>query len=344
MTTTQQDCSIGLKKEATFGTAVTVDAFYEFTAEDFAYAPTFSDPAASHRVGKRVAAADRRVLLKEEVTGSFTLEAFEKGLGKLFEAALGSGVSNQISETAAYQQLFTPLDDDYLPSYTIQKGIPLLGGGDIQAQTFAGMVCSGFELSAQNGATPTLKFNWLGKSVDTDTAYAPASYIADNELLRFIDGTITLGGTVTVPTTTALASGGTATSNVRDISLTYDNGLDSNGFNFGASGQRSRPPALGLRTITGSMTIEYSDNDERDAFLNQTDLALVMQFQLPTAIVADTSYPTLQITAPVIRLDGELPKANNGDVIAQTVPFTVLDGRSATHPLYVAIVTAETAI
>jgi hypothetical protein len=339
---TQQDCSIGFKKETTWPEKVVVDAFPEFTAEDFAYNPTYSDPTASHRVGRRVAASDRRVLVKEEASGSFTTEVTAKGLGKLFEAALGTATSTQIGATAAYQQLFTPLADDLLPSYTIQKGLPPIAGS-VATQTYAGMVCAGFELTAPNVGVPMIKWNWLGHSVDLVTDYATPSYIASNPLLSFVHGSIRIGGSVTVPDSDSLASGGTDAVNVRDISLTYDNGLDGNGFNFGAAGRRSRKSALGIRSISGTMTIEYDSNTIRDAYFAQTELALVLDFALPTAIEG-SNYPTLQLTAPVIRLDGELPKANNGDVITQSVPFTVLDGRTAGHPFYVAIVTAETAI
>lgn len=342
MASTQQDASIGYKKESEYGTAVVVDSFVEFTSEDLDWVPEWSDPAMSHRVGRRVAASDRKVLVKQAVGGSFTTELFAKGNGKLFEAALGVATSTQASG-AAYQQLFTPATTDYLSSYTIQKGVAPLGGGSISAQTYAGMVCSGFELSAPNAGTPTIKWNWGGKSLSTATEYAAASYISSNTLLSFVNGSVTIGGSLTVPTTTALASGGTATANVRSIDLTYDNGLDSEGHNFGASGLRSRAPALGLRTITGSMTIEYTSDTIRDAYYAQTELALTLTFQTATAITG-SYYPTVQLVAPVIRLEGELPKASAGEPVTLTVPFSVLDGRSASHPFYVAVVTPETAI
>ena len=235
--TTQLDSSIGLKKETTFGTAVVVDKFYEFTEEDFSWMPTFAQ-GTSMRFGQRLAAADRRVLVKEEAGGSLTVEAVTKGLGALFEAALGTGTSTLISGTS-YQQVFTPTKDDYLPSYTVQKGIPVLAGA-VSPQTYAGCVCSGFELTGANGAIPTVKFNFLGRSVKTDVAYAAASYPASNQLLSFVNGSISIGGTVTPPTATALATGGTAAANIRDISIVWDNGLDANGFNYGSAGKRSR--------------------------------------------------------------------------------------------------------
>lgn len=340
--TTQLDASIGLKKETTYKTLVTVDSFYEFVDEDFTWSPTFTQ-GAGQRYGRRVAAADRRVLTKEESGGSFTVEGITKSLGKLFEAALGVGTSTIIGAGPAYQQLFTPLVNDYLPSYTIQKGIPPIGGGATQAQTYGGCICSGFELSGKNGDIPTIKFNWRGATVDTTTGYATPSYAASSRLLSFTGGTIRIGGAVTPPTATALASGGTAVANIREIDFSYENNLDSEGFNFGGAGKRTRQNVVGLRSGTGTITAEYTDNVLRDAYMNQTDLALVLTFADPVAIVG-SDYPTLQITIPNIRLDGELPKSASGQPVTLQSSFTMLDNRVAAQPIYVAIVTAETAI
>lgn len=336
---TQQDAQLGFKKETTFKTAVTVDAFPEFTEEDWSTSFTYSE-SASMRYGRRVQASDRRRITKEEVTGSFTQELLTKGHGKLFEAALGTGVST-VASGAAYQQLFTPAVDDFLPSYTFQKGITLLGGATSPV-TFAGCVCSGFELTAGNGELPTIKWNWVGSTTTTATALATASYLSGANILSFVDASLKIGGSVTVPTTTALSSGGTVAANIRDLSLTYDNGLDENGWFLG-SGTRGRKPALGVRTITGNITAEYDSNVLRDAYLAQTDMALVMRFQHSTAITG-AFYPTIEITIPNIRLNGELPKAAGGDVVTQAIDFVGLDGRVAAHPIYVAVVTAETAI
>lgn len=341
--TTQWDAQIMYKKETTYTTPVTPDVAVEFIAEDLDQTITWAQ-GASLRVGQRTDYSDRRVKVKEESGGSFTIELMSKGNGKLVEAALGGTGTSTLIAGSAYQQLFTPTTTDYLSSYTIQKGVPPLGGGATNPMTFDGMVCSGFELAGVQAGIPTLKFNWMGRSLVTATALATASYPSSNEEMSFIHGAVTIGGTITVPTTTVLGSSNAATSaNVRDFTLTYDNGLDTNGFNFGGAGKRSRRPALGKRKITGSLTVEYDSNTLRDAWIAGTELGLVLTFQT-TTLISGSSYPTFQITIPVIKLDGELPKVNGGDVVTQTVPFTVLDGRSATHPFYVAIVTAETAI
>lgn len=338
--TTQQDSSLGIKKETTYGTPATPDHFYEYLNEDFDYMPTFVDGQGMH-VGRTVKAADRRVVGKEEASGSVENELFGKGLGALFEAAMGTAVSTVITG-AAFQQLFTPTTSDFLPSYTIQVGIPPLGGGAANPQTYAGCVCSGFDLSAKNGAIPTVKFHFLGKSMDTSTGLTAPSYPTANPLFSFIHGSL-VTGSITAPTTTALAAGGTSVADIRDAAFTWSNSLDSNGFNFGSAGQRTRKPALGDRSGSGTLTAEYDNNTLRDAWKAQTDLALVLTFATTTAITGAT-FPTIQFYFPDIRLDGEMPKPASGDVITQSIPFTLLDNRVAAAPFYVAIVTAETAI
>jgi len=339
--TTQMDYQLGFKKESTYGTAVVVDSFVEPTEADFQWVPEFAQ-GQGMRVGQRIAYADRRVKVKEEVSGSFTVEARTKGAGKLVEAVLGgTGTSTLISGTS-YQQLFTPTTTDSLSSYTFQAGVPPVGGGTTLPETFAGMLFEGFEFTAGNASIPEFKFDCRGKSVTTATALATASYATDT-LFSFSNVTVTIGGVVTVPTTTAIATGGTSTSNVSDFSLSYSNSLDTGGFNFGSSGAKSRASALGGRTITGSITAEFDAVTLRDAYLNQTDLAMVVTLTGATAI-SGANYPVIQFTMPNIRLEGELPNPAGGDIITQSIDFTVLDGRVAAHPFYVAIVTAETAI
>jgi hypothetical protein len=341
--TIQGDASIGLATETTYGTIVTPNHWVEFVSETIDWNPTFT-PAVGMRIGRVVQAADRRVLTKEESGGDIETSLWYKSLGILFNSALGTATSTLISGSG-YQQLFTPTTSDYLPSYTIQKGIPPLGGGSLTPQTYAGMVCSGFEITAGNAGIPTVKFTYGGKSMDTSTGLTAASYVATNQPWSFVQGQIVAGGTLTVPTTTALATmaSPTLTADIRDFSFTWSNELDTNGFNFGSSGQRTRKPALGERKGTGSITVEYDGTLWRDAFRNQTDLSLLLTYTGTTAISSGV-FPTFQLAIPDIRLNGEMPKPNAGDVITQTIPFDVLDNRSAASPVYVAIVTPETAI
>lgn len=338
--TTQLDCSIGAKKESVYGTPVVVDRFLEFTEESLDFERTFVQ-GEGMRPGSRLARSGRRVLTRDGAVGDITIEVPTRGLGFLFEAMLGVGASAEV-ETGLYQQLFTLTKTDYQPSLTIQKGIPRLGADTVDAYTVHGAVCSSFEISMGNSEILTLSSSWTGREIVTDVAYATPSYPA-TELFSFVDAALIVGGSVTVPTSTALASGGTTVANVRDFSISVDQGHDGEGYNIGGAGKRSRRPAVGLASVTGSLTAEYDSTTFRDAVANQTSMALVATFEGPSDIV--TGEPaTLQVVVPDIRFEGELPKANGGDVITQSLEFTGFDGLVAAHALYIAIRTADSAL
>lgn len=337
----QTDISLGLKKETTFGTAVTVDHFPEITEESLKWQPTFVQ-GQGFRVGSVVPRSARRALGSQTSGGSIGCEVASRGMGILFEAALGAGTSTIIPASTAYQQLFTPATDDFPPSYTIQKALPLLGGAR-QAMTFDGAMCSSLELTAALNAIAKISTDWVARNLSTAVGLATPSYPASSELLTFIHGAITVGGTPVVPTATALGSGGTALANIRDFSVKIENNYDGNGMNFGGGGKLTRKKAYGLRAITGQFTAEYADNTLRDAYLAQSPLALTFLLQSLVPLTAGV-YPTVQIVIPDIRLEGDLPTANGGDVIATQIGYTGMDGQVAASPIYVAVRTADTAI
>lgn len=343
--TTQLDASVAFGLETLYGTAVAPTRAYEFTDESLEWQPSFVQ-GVGLRAGSRMHRAARRGLGKQAAGGDFTVECVSKGFGFLWNAALGASTSTMISAGPAYQQNHSVLLQDYLPSYTIQKGIPLLGSATVKPHTFAGAQCKSFELSISTGGILTMKQSYMAKSIDTTVAtYTAPVYPATPQLFTFTGGAITIGGTVTAPTATALATGGTAVADIRDWSLSWDNKLDEAGYTFGNSGMRGRPGALGLASGSGKITAEFDSAVLRDAYLNQTDLGMVMNFVCPVAITGAV-FPTISVYIPDIRLEGEIPKASNsnGDVITQSISYTILDSLVSSGPLVVSCITPDTAI
>lgn len=340
--TTQQDCSFGIKKETVYGTAVTVDRHLEFLSCNWDYNPEFVGTEGL-RVGSRVQRGSRRAVGKISCSGSVELEANSRGLGVIFEALFGAATSTLITGTS-YQQVFTPGATDPMPSYTVQVGTPPVGGGATLAETFLGAQCESLELSCAIGEVLKLATEWTAREVKTDVAYAAPTYPANGEPFTFIHGSIVMGGTLTAPTTTALAAltGGTTVANITGLSARIANNLDDGGYTFGSGGKRARKAVLGMADISGSFTAEFDSATYRDAFLAQSDLTLILTFQTNT-IISGTNKPTIQIVISLLRLTGELPKPNGGDVITQTCPFVVLDN-TVNAPIYVVCVTADTAV
>lgn len=337
---TQIDSSIGISvPESTYGTAVTVTKFPEFLSETLQYKPTFIQ-GQGFRVGSRVARNERRALGKNWCEGDIELECVTKGLGVWLNAALGSVTSTLISGSG-YQQVHT-LGGDPVNSYTLQKGIPLLGGGATQPMTFTGSVVTKWEINSAVGEVVKLKTSWNMQDVSTAIAYAAPSYIANNEIFTFVQGSITVGGSVTMPTTTAIATGGTSVGDVLDFDIQVDNKLDANGFTYGNGGMQGRRPVIvGNADAKGKLTVEFDTTTMRDAFINQTGMSLVLTFTSPT-IISGSIHPVLQIVIPLIKLNGPLPVATMG-VVKQAFDFDMLDN-GTNPPIYVVYVTSDTAV
>jgi|GEM_PF-930023 len=338
--TTQLDCSIGLKRETTYGTPVVVDQFVEFMSESLDHKPEFLQ-GEGLRVGARVPRAGRRSVGKVDAGGNVVLEAPIKGLGLFLQAALGTVTNTAVpGQAGVFQQVHTPVGSDWLGSYTIQKGIPPLGGGATHPITFPGAVCSTLELSAKAGGSLEVTTEWTAREVVTSQAYAPPAYPAALDIFTFVQGEIVLGGSVTAPTATALGAGGTKLASVREFSAKWDNGLDGNGWNLGGAGKRTRRPAVGKASITGQLTAEYDSADLRDAHLSQATLALLLTFTHPSTI-GTSAHPTLQLYVPGVKLEGGIPTSNGGDVIAPGISWTGLDLANGSAPVSIVYVSTD---
>jgi hypothetical protein len=257
--------------------------------------------------------------------GSLTLEACVKGIGRYIEAALGTVTSTLVSGST-YQQVHTPATTDPLKSHTIQKGVPPIGGGTTLAHTFTGMMCDKLSIDAPNGEIVTITTEWIGKDITTATAYAAPSYPTLAYPFHHGHMSATLGGAVTPPTTTALATGGTAVTRVRSFSCEYANNLDGEGFNSGGAGKRNRKQLLGKRELTGTLEVEFDSVTDRDAFLAQTDTALTVTWTGDTAL--STGFVTLQVVIPV----------------ALSLSFVGLRATPSSTPFYIVLRTSDTAV
>lgn len=340
--TMQLDSSIGIKKETTYGTAVTVDRFPEFLSETFDWKPSYM-VGRGLRPGSRVSREERRILGKNWVEGDLEIEAAARGVGIFWEAVMGQSTSTILTAGPAYQHNFTLSNSDPFPTYTIQKGIPLLNGGAVQPHTFAGMACTRASISLGQGEVVKLRTSWNGRSLDTEASYAAPSFIATGqELFTYWHGAMTVGGTVVNPTTTALASGGTVATNIRDFSLDIDNKLDVNGFLLGNAGKQGRRPHLGYAEITGKFSAEFDAVTYRDLFVANTAVPITLTLTTPTLLQTGV-FNTLQIVLPSVKLDGEIPKAVAEGVVTLDCGFTVLDGGEAgVAPVYVVMRNLDT--
>ena len=332
--TTFQDCSVGLVKEVTYGTALTVARWFEFLEETLDYNKGIKQ-GEGLRVSSRVARSARRVITTSDVGGDFSMECLSKGMGLLWEQCMGTGLSTLVSGTT-YQQNFTLADT--MPSATWQKGLPRFDG-TVDAYTYAGVTVDSWELEFGNGEIAQLKVTLDGKEVTTATGYAAPSYATGANLMHFANGSLATGA-FTAPTTTVVASAATPLTNVRSGNIKVTHNQNADRYNFGGAGKKAKP-SVGLREISGSLTVEYDSATFRDAVLNDTPMSLVLTF---TGGALSVGNETLQVALPEIKFDGKLPTANGGEEILVEMEFMALDNLSAASPIWVVARTADAAL
>jgi len=330
-----QDCSIGISvPETVYGTPVVTTRWFEYTDESLDYRKNIKQ-GLGLRVGGRVARSGRRVVPTADGGGDFSLECASKGMGLLWQWAVGAGTSTLVS-ALTYQQNFT--DADAPGSTTLQKGLPRLDG-TVDAYTFTGAMCSQWELDFPQSDIVKAKFTVDSKDVLTATAYAAPSYVATPNLFSFAGGSISTGA-FTAPTTTTLPIAATPLANVHGGSITVNNNPKVDRYNLGGLGRKSKP-STGLGSITGKLDIEYTDSVFRDAVMADTPMSLMLTW---TAGALGTGLETLTLAIPEIKFDSQLPMTNGTDLIVQSMSFQGLDNLVAALPYYLCARTADTAL
>ena len=333
---TFQDCTIGFGTESTYGTGVTPTRWLEFLDESLDYNKNIIQ-GEGLRGGSRVLRSGRRIVSSSDGGGDFSVEVASKGMGLFLSYCLGVGTSTLVSGTT-YQQNFTLTDQINLPTFTLQKGLPRVDG-TIDPYTFTGCAVASWELTFGNDAILQMSTTIDARDVTTATGYAAVSYAAGANVFAFKDASI-FTGTFTAPTTTVLASAATPLASVRSGSLSVDNHLTNDRYNFGSAGKKGRQP-VGMREITGSLEVEYADATFRDAILNDTEMTLVLTY---TGAALSAGTETFQVAIPSLRFSGNLPSANGGDLITHPLEFRVFDNAVAAQPLWVSMRTSDSAL
>lgn len=222
-------------------------------------------------------------------------------------------------------------------------GAPISGTGIPANTTIAAVVSStSVTLSANATATGT------GVSVTIGSVYVTPTYPSNATLYSSTANptlaNIVLGGTMTVPTTTALASitGGVTALAVKSWNVKLDNGVTARE----ALGTRNQP-TTGSRSGTIDMTVEYDATTGtylETAMINKTPLPVLLSAQTGESLGA-SGYATFQLAIPSAAIDsGAIPQPTSGGVATTTIKWSILDGEVAAAQLYGVLRTADLAL
>lgn len=270
-------------------------------------------------------------------------ELFSKGLGLWLNAWAGTSTSTLVSGTT-FQQVHTfATTNTVLPSQTAQVGI-VDNTGTLRPHTLAGVTVSSGELEVTAGpdTLATLKLDCDVKSISTATAAGTWTPATGFSIFGGYSTTnvVTLGGSITAPTTTLVASSsGSVTSAVKRVKLTYANTLDTARWVL-ASGRNQ--PTVGRRVPTIEVDYEFNDVTERDAVISQASQALLVDLQTGEALSSGNA--RFQIVIPDFKLSaGSMPGVTDGSTGVQQLKGRVL-WNSTQSPVYLVVRTADSAL
>lgn len=304
------DAQLMTSEETVYGTAVTVDRGYEIRSESLSLESQRIESSAI-RPGKRVLRSGRWFQGQRSVGGEITMELGTVSFGRWFKHCFGGVATSQPDATnspTVYLHTFTP---GALPvGLTVQVGRPDTSG-TVQPFTYTGCKVASWTLSSAIGEIVTFAPTLLGRDETTATALATASYPASLDLLTFVEGSLTIGGSA---------------HEMRSINLQGTNGLADDRYVHG-SRLRNEPLEIGsegsqARVYSGTIEGEFQNLTAYNRFVNGTEAELVLLFQ--GGVIEDALPFEVKITANV-RFDGTTPNVPDTNIVMQTLPIKVVD-------------------
>lgn len=272
---------LGVKNEGTYGTAVTVDRFFEFVKADVKEEmATIKSKGlrASHRVHR----SDRGVRVRKGATGMVEMEVLSKGFGWWLLHMLGAtGTAGPTDSGYTHTGTIASLLGD---SFTCQLNKILHPAGTDQAITAEGCKVAKWSLSCGVDGLLMFSADIVAEDATTATALASASYASSAENLSWAGGAVTIGGAATA---------------VTDFKIEVDNKLDAGRHKQRSSTLRQEPVEAEWREIKWELTADFESltqyNRAKTAILADATAAIVATWTAPTLIGAAV-YPSLSVT------------------------------------------------
>lgn len=317
----------GMKKETTWGTAVTVDKFFEYTAESLSLDQTYADPA-TLRAGRTFASSGQTKKTTRRAGGDIALPVPTKLFGAILDLMVSGTITPAVVTGTAYASTFNIGASVPDKSATLQINKPF-SDNTAKAFTYPGGVLTSASFTLSSGGYLDCTTTWLAKDETTpDTtpagaALATASYATGVRMWVHTDvATLTIGGSPAAAVT--------------DINWTWSQPMAEDRDHLGVA-TRAKPVVTGLATVEGSMTCEWTDTTFYSLFRSGAFASLVFSVADDTAITGST-YPTLLNTFAAVQIRGSSPVVNGPDLLTNDVPFVVKDNGS--NPPWAAVYTS----
>lgn len=324
---------VGFKAESTYGTAVTVDKFLPAVLP-IGLKPRIGVLESKALIPGRLNQPGRDTHYYDGGEGPLTFELTQEDLLELLKWATGDDPADaQQGGTAAYLHTYeynvaAAKMDAALTSLTIQTGVPMYGGA-VEPFTFAGCICTGFEVNCEPDGFATVMFNVEAQSSTHATDLAAPSYPATHVPFSWRSETV-------------VKRAGSALDGVRSAKFSLASGLVTDRKLWDGTGKRARPKLNASPVAQLELEIEPSDLSKTfDDWASNTTQAWIMEF---VGSEADTGYDyTFRITIPSGYIQGDPPEVGSEELL--THGLTILANDNGSDALFkIEVINKQTAV
>lgn len=313
----------GYAAETTWSVYKVPDHWVECTADNVNLSKTRVE-SAGIRQNNRVQRSDRFITSQSSIGGDMEFEVSSKGFGLLMKHWLGAIATTTPGGGTNSRKHSATVGDPFGLGLTLQVGRPD-NTGVVRAFSYTGCKITTASLSNSTQGYLMFKPTFIGYDEDTSQTLGTVSYAATDEVFSFAGGNVTIGGS--------------QLANIKDITITSNQALDENRFFLRANNRRQEPIANGLCEITGTMTCEFPGLTEYNRFVNGT-LANITATWTGFTLLEGSIFPSVTVTMPVSRFDGETPNLKGKEMLEMKLPFKALNDGSQ-QPITVDYVTLD---
>lgn len=321
----------GAKKESVWGTAVTVDKFFEFESESLALDRNYYD-GLGLRAGRTFAPSSRTKATTRMAGGDLQVTFPQKLGGFFLDLMVAPTITPVVATGSAFNSTFLIGASVPTKSATLQVNKPTTGAVDT-AFTYPGSVLVGASFSMETGGALMATFTWACKDETTPAttpagaALATATYVAGNDVWPHQEMAVTYAG---------------GSAPVTAVNWTWTQPFAAERFFLDGTATRAKPIPNGLATVTGTMTSEYFDQTFYAAFRSGAFASLVCTATGTTAI-SGAEFPTFTNTFSAVQIRGSSPQVDGPDLLDLSVPFVAKDDGVATAPWVAVLKSSDSA-
>ncbi len=300
----------GYKKEGTYGTDPTVDAFFRVIKDEIV--PQYAKLQSNSLRPGFVRSQTQFVNWLQGAQGPLSFEVSGKQFAKLFWQCLGavSSTGPDVPVTGYYQHTYSmhALNDR---SFTWQGNRPKFPTDADLAYTFTGGKVTKWKLSNSVEGLLILDLDCDFQSWTNGTALASASYpTVSDPLFSFLGASVTMSGT-SVP--------------VYDFSIEVDNSLKvDRRYLDNSQGLKKEQVGSGFRMGTWSATVDNDNSTQLDRIAKASAAAGNVASIVATWAVAGAT-EAVQVTLAAPSFDEGYPKVSGPDALNQPLKGQIFD-------------------